>query len=53
MQGLAIRIAKGLNRLWGRKGKVFEDRFHERVLETPREVRTALAYLVHNARRHG
>jgi REP element-mobilizing transposase RayT len=53
VQGLAIRIAKRLNRLWGRKGKVFLERFHGRVLRTPREVRAALAYLMHNARRHG
>ena len=53
VQGLAIRIAKRLNKLWQRKGKVFQERFHGRVLRTPREVRTALAYLMHNARRHG
>jgi REP element-mobilizing transposase RayT len=35
MQGLCIRIARGLNRLWGRKGKVFADRYHARVLATP------------------
>ena len=52
MQGLAIRIARGLNRLWGRKGKVFADRYHDRVLRTPREVRNALAYVLNNARRH-
>ena len=29
------------------------DRFHGRELRTPREVRSALNYLLHNARRHG
>lgn len=38
MQGLLIRIAKGLNRLWGRRGTVFADRYHDRILRTPREV---------------
>jgi REP element-mobilizing transposase RayT len=52
-QGLAIRIAKRLNKLWGRKGKVFHERFHGRDLKTPREVRGVLEYLMHNARRHG
>ena len=52
MQGLAIRIAKRLNKHWGRKGRVFADRFHGRELKSPREVRTALRYLLHNARRH-
>ena len=52
MQGLLIRIAKGLNRLWGRSGRVFGDRFHDRALKTPREVRNALAYVLNNVRRH-
>jgi REP element-mobilizing transposase RayT len=53
VQGLAIRIAKRLNKLWKRKGKVFHERFHGRDLKTPREVRAVLEYLMHNARRHG
>ncbi len=53
MQGLMIRVAKGLNRFWGRKGTVFADRFHDRVLKTPREVRNALVYVLHNAKKHG
>ncbi len=52
VQGLAIRLAKGLNRVWGRKGKVFGDRYHDRVLRTPREVRNALRYVLQNGRRH-
>ena len=52
MQGLCIRIAKGLNRALGRKGKVFADRFHSRVLKTPTEVRRALAYVLNNWRKH-
>lgn len=53
MQGLLVRVAKTLNRLWRRRGAVFADRFHSRILETPREVRSALVYVLHNARRHG
>ncbi len=53
LAGIAIRCARALNRLWGRKGRVFPDRFHDRVLRTGREVRAALAYVLHNARRHG
>jgi hypothetical protein len=29
MQGLAVRCARRLNRLWGRKGTVFADRYHD------------------------
>ncbi len=53
MQGLCIRIAKALNRLWERKGSVFADRYHDRILRSPREVRNALRYVLNNAMRHG
>jgi len=53
MQGLLIRVAKALNRLWGRRGSVFGDRYHASTLRSPREVRSALAYVLNNARRHG
>ena len=52
MQGLAVRIARAINRLLGRKGAAFKDRFHSRVLNTPRQVRHALAYVLCNARKH-
>ena len=47
-----IRVAKGLNQQAGRKGPAFTDRFHSRILKTPREVRNALAYTLNNARHH-
>ena len=53
VQGLLIRVAKALNRLWGRKGSVFGDRYHDRVLRNPKEVRSCLAYVLNNARKHG
>ena len=53
LRGLHVRVARRLNRLWGRRGNVFPDRFHGRVLRSPREVRTGLDYVLHNARRHG
>jgi len=52
MQGLGIRIAKGLNRMMGRSGKVFADRFHARPLRTPTDARIAIAYVLGNARIH-
>ena len=36
----------------GRKGKVFSDRYHLRVLTCPRQVRNAISYVLMNARRH-
>ncbi len=53
MQGLLVRIARALNTLWKRRGSVFADRFHAHALRSPREVRTALLYVLQNARRHG
>ncbi len=53
MRGLVVRIARALNLLWRRAGRLFADRFHARILRTPREVRNALAYVLCNARNHG
>jgi REP element-mobilizing transposase RayT len=52
MQGLGVRIARALNRLWRRRGSVLADRYHAHVLNSPKEVRTALVYVLHNARKH-
>ena len=53
MQGLLVRVAKALNALWGRKGRVLRDRYDARILECPRDVRYALIYVLQNARKHG
>ncbi len=52
MKSIASRFAKAVNRVFGRRGRVLEDRFHMRPLRTPREVRNALRYVLLNARRH-
>src|SRR5262249_53671999 len=41
MQGLGIRLAKRLNGALRRRGRVFGDRYHEVVLDSPRKVRNA------------
>ena len=53
MQGFSIRVAKGLNRVMRREGRVLADRYHSRALRTPREVRHVLRYVRENARKHG
>lgn len=53
MQGLLVRIAKALNKLWQRRGSVFAERYHDQILRTPRQVRNALVYVLHNAKKHG
>ena len=52
LQGLSIRIARALNKLWGRRGKVFADRYHDRILRSPREVRNVIRYVLANGRKH-
>ena len=53
MRGLVSRIAKGLNKLWSRRGGVFATRFHDVVLRSLRQVRNALRYVLNNHLKHG
>jgi putative transposase len=52
MQGLAVRIARALNRLMRRRGRVFADHFHSRVVRTPNEAAHAIAYVLANFAKH-
>jgi REP element-mobilizing transposase RayT len=52
MKGLGVRIAKALNRVMKRGGRVIGDRYHAHVLRTPAEVKRARVYLLTNARKH-
>ncbi len=52
VQGLSVRIARALNRVAGRRGRVFADRYHSRTLRTAKAVRTVLRYVFANKRRH-
>lgn len=52
MKSLGSRLARAANRVFGRRGPVLAERFHLRILATPREVRNAIAYVLLNARRH-
>ncbi len=52
MMSVASRLGRAVNRVFSRTGRVLADRYHARVLKTPREVRNALAYVLLNARRH-
>jgi REP element-mobilizing transposase RayT len=52
MKALGARLARAVNRTFRRRGPVLADRYHLRVLRTPKEVRSALAYVLLNARRH-
>lgn len=46
VQGLAIRVARAINRVLQRRGRVWDARYHAHVLRTPREVRNAFVYVL-------
>ena len=52
MQGLAIRLARGVNRVAKRSGSVFSERYHAHVLKTLAEVRNAVHYVLYNRQKH-
>jgi putative transposase len=57
VQGLAIRLARRINAALRtangpRRGTVWKDRYHARELQTPREVRNGLVYVLHNLKKH-
>jgi REP element-mobilizing transposase RayT len=52
MQGVLVRIAVALNRLLGRRGGVFADHYHSRLLHSPTEVCAAIRYVLANAEHH-
>jgi hypothetical protein len=52
LRALAIRCARAINRAVGRRGRVWDGRYHTHALRTPREVRAALVYVLLNFRKH-
>jgi REP element-mobilizing transposase RayT len=52
MKSIGARLARAVQRAFRRRGPVLADRYHLRVLKTPREVRHALAYVLLNVRKH-
>jgi hypothetical protein len=52
MKAVGARLARAVNRITERTGPVFADRYHHRLLPTPKQVRNALRYVLLNSRRH-
>ena len=52
MMAIGARLARAVNRVMKRSGRVLADRYHMRLLPAPRQVRLALRYVLLNARRH-
>jgi REP element-mobilizing transposase RayT len=57
MKGFLVRVAKALNKMWKRKGSVFADRYHVRIVKNSMsavfKLRTLIRYVLQNARKHG
>ncbi len=52
IRSLSIRVARALNRVMGRRGRVLGSRTHARPLRTPTEVKNALRYVLLNRTHH-
>jgi REP element-mobilizing transposase RayT len=52
IQGFKVGVVRRLNNKLGRSGRLWDDRYHAEILRTPRQVRHALSYVLHNHRRH-
>jgi len=52
VRGVSIRIARAINKHSGRKGRVFNDRYHARLLRSPTEVLVSRRYILNNYRKH-
>jgi putative transposase len=60
LQGFQISAAKHINRLYSaklrlekrRRGSVFPDRYHAEIIDTPKQARHALSYVLNNWRKH-
>ena len=53
MKGFAVRAARRINsRVLRRRGSVWADRYHRRDLESPRDVRNAVVYVMNNHLKH-
>lgn len=52
MRSFTITAARAINRVLGRKGRVFEYRYNAKAITNPRQMRNALSYVLNNWRRH-
>ena len=52
MKSLSRRMLGAMGRAFGWRAGLLADRYHMRVLKTPREVRNAIRYVLLNAARH-
>ncbi len=52
MKAFQVSAARKLNAALGRTGTVFPDHYHLEIIDSPRQTRNALAYVLNNWRKH-
>ncbi|HZR09676.1 MAG TPA: transposase [Myxococcales bacterium] len=52
MKGLQVSMARALNKVMKRRGRVFADRYHAHVLSSPVEAANAIRYVLDNWKHH-
>ncbi len=52
MRGLMIRMARTINKVMNRKGRVFADRYHIEIVKTLRHAHNTLHYVLRNNEHH-
>ena len=53
MSRFVIRVAKRVNKVWGRRGTFWKERYHARPFQSRREAWNVLRYCLNNGRKHG
>jgi putative transposase len=53
IRGFNVSLARRVNRLLFRRGRLLAERWHVHALTSPRAVRRALVYVLANAKKHG
>ncbi len=52
MRGLMIRMARAINKVMNRKGRVFSDRYHIEIVKTLQHAHNTLRYVLRNYEHH-
>ena len=52
MKGLEVRVARKMNGMMGRRGRVIGDRYHASLLRSHRQATRAVRYVRENHRKH-
>lgn len=52
MQAMGITLAKGINKIKGKKGTVYKHRYHFRQISSRRDLKNVIHYILQNHKKH-